>query len=70
MLLLCEGFPNENAAHIALETIRSWLETEDHHEKVIYGNSRVLFLIIFDLCRLIESSFVFSLMLTIKYTNV
>ena len=30
--LLCIGYPNEDAAHVALETIRSWLE--DHHEKV------------------------------------
>ena len=32
--LLCKGYPNEDAAHVALETIRSWLENEDHHEKV------------------------------------
>ena len=34
--LLYKGYPNEGAAHVALETIRSWLEIEDHHEKVIF----------------------------------
>lgn len=65
---MCKGYPNEDAAHVALETVRSWLETDDHHEKVIFW--KMLVLVIHILYRLNELSFVFSLILTIKYTNV
>jgi len=42
--LLCKEFPNEGAAHVALETVRSWLETDNHHEKVICWNVLVFWL--------------------------
>ncbi|XP_065883475.1 ADP-ribose glycohydrolase MACROD2-like isoform X2 [Dysidea avara] len=39
------GFPNEEAAHVALETCRSWLETEDHHKKI----ERIIFCVFLDI---------------------
>lgn len=38
-MTLCPGFPNEAAAHVALETVRQWLETDNNAEKV----DRVIF---------------------------
>ena len=32
--LLTPGYPNEEAAHVALETTREWLQTDNNADKV------------------------------------